>query len=248
VGISAFRDEESIRKGDQWMKRLETALQGCRAFIVLIGSEGVQRWVSAEVQVALSRHLSPRDDAKRLAIFPILFDSADRSALPPFLKLFQAEKWNAAEPLSASLREAIREGITRFDPAITIEKGICPFLGLRAFGQEHAKWFFGRRKETLEALGKLGDQLQTNPEHLSPGNGATYKRWLQVEGDSGAGKSSLVAAGMLPLIERGWLWARTGFEHWTILRPMLPGRKPEPLPMAYEAETGPCFQRHVRLK
>ena len=46
--------------------------------------------------------------------------------------------------------------------------------------------------------------------------GANYYRWLQIEGNSGAGKSSLVHAGMLPMIEQGALWARTGFDHWTI--------------------------------
>ena len=31
---------------------------------------------------------------------------------------------------------------------------------------------------------------------------------------------------MLPMIEQGALWARTGFDHWTIIGPMMPGKDP----------------------
>ena len=102
----------------------------------------------------------------------------------------------------------------------------CPFLGLNAFQQKDARLFFGRRQETLEALACLGDQQQTNPENLHGSGGTHYCRWLQIEGNSGSGKSSLVNAGMLPMIERGALWARTGFDHWRMLGPMLPGKDP----------------------
>ena len=59
AGLSVFRDEDAIRVGDRWMTRLEEALEGCSAFVLLVGRDGVQRWVGAEVQVALNRHLSP---------------------------------------------------------------------------------------------------------------------------------------------------------------------------------------------
>ena len=51
AGFAVFRDEESIRKGDRWITALEEALTKCTAFIVLIGRDGVRRWVNAEVQV-----------------------------------------------------------------------------------------------------------------------------------------------------------------------------------------------------
>ncbi len=43
-------------------------------------------------------------------------------------------------------------------------------------------------------------------------SGGAYHRWLQIEGNSGSGKSSLVNAGMLPMVECGALWAHTGYE------------------------------------
>ncbi|MCB1949145.1 toll/interleukin-1 receptor domain-containing protein, partial [Nitrosomonas sp.] len=107
AGLSVFQDEDAIRVGDRWVTRLEQALQQCTAFVLLVGRDGIQRWVGAEVQVALSRHLSPHDDAQRLPIFPILLDAAQPDALPPFLKLFQAEHWTPQNPLPDDLVSAI---------------------------------------------------------------------------------------------------------------------------------------------
>ena len=224
AGFAVFRDEESIRKGDRWITRLEEALKGCTAFVVLIGRDGVRRWVGAEVQVALIRHLSPHDDTQRLPIFPVLLEDTKPEALPPFLSLFQANRWSAAEPLPHALIDDIRNRAIRYEAQPVFDG--CPFLGLSAFKREHANLFFGRRAETLAALACLGDQQQSNPEHLQSSNGANYHRWLQIEGNSGSGKSSLVRAGMLPMIELGALWARTGFDHWRVLPAMMPGKDP----------------------
>lgn len=222
--LSVFMADESLRVGDRWLGRLQEVLQGCSAFVVLAGRDGVRRWVGAEVQVALIRNLSPEEDEDRLPIFPILLEEALPETLPPLLALFQATRWTPSEALPAGLTDAIRKHAIRLDspPAI---KG-CPFVGLNAFTSKDSRLFFGRRRETLEALACLGDQQQANPEGLRGGGGGAYCRWLQIEGNSGTGKSSLVNAGMLPMIEQGALWARTGFERWIILGPMMPGQDP----------------------
>jgi hypothetical protein len=225
AGLSIFQDEDAIRIGDRWVTRLQEALKACSAFVVLIGRDGVQRWVGAEVEIALTRHLSPHDDAERLPIFPVLLErDAGPEALPPLLALFQSIRWSPTEPLPNTLIDAIRSRETRLDYREPYDG--CPFLGLNAFGRGDARLFFGRRKETLEAIAGLGDQRESNPDGMHGGDGAGYYRWLQIEGNSGSGKSSLVHAGMLPMIERGALWPRTGFEHWWMLGPMMPGRDP----------------------
>jgi formylglycine-generating enzyme required for sulfatase activity len=224
AGLSVFKDDDSLRGGDRWLERLQQVLNGCSAFVVLAGRDGVRRWVGAEVQVALIRHLSSEKDDERLPIFPILLEEVAPETLPPFLALFQASRWRAAEALPAGLIDAISAHAIRLDSPPAIEG--CPFVGLNAFTSKDARLFFGRRRETLEALACLGDQQQANPEGLHGGGGSAYCRWLQIEGNSGTGKSSLVNAGMLPMIERGVLWARTGFEHWTLLGPMMPGKDP----------------------
>ncbi|MER2546412.1 MAG: SUMF1/EgtB/PvdO family nonheme iron enzyme [Candidatus Accumulibacter phosphatis] len=223
AGLSVFKDDDSLRTGDRWLERLQEALHGCSAFVVLIGREGVRRWVGAEVQVALIRHLAPAKDAERLPLFPIFLEDARPETLPPFLVLFQATRWRAAEALPATLLDAIRARAIRLDSPPAIEG--CPFVGLNAFTSKDSRLFFGRRKETLEALACLGEQQPADPDRLRAG-GAGFCRWLQIEGNSGAGKSSLVNAGLLPMIEQGALWARTGCERWRILGPMMPGRDP----------------------
>lgn len=82
AGLTVFHDEDAIRVGDQWMTRLRDALQDCSAFVVLVGRDGVRRWVGAETQVALNRHFAPHDDAERLPIFPVLLQGAAPEDLP----------------------------------------------------------------------------------------------------------------------------------------------------------------------
>jgi formylglycine-generating enzyme required for sulfatase activity len=224
AGLVVFKDDTSLRSGDRWLSKLQQAVRGCGAFLVLVGRDGVQRWVGAEVEVALCRHFSDHDDRDRLPIFPVLLGDTAPESLPPFLTLFQNTRWDGVAALPDELVDALRARRNRFDSGPTFDG--CPFLGLGAFTRNHARLFFGRRVETLEALAGLGDQTESNPEGLAGCGGSAYKRWLQIEGSSGAGKSSLVQAGMLPMIERGALWARTGFEKWQILGPMMPGCEP----------------------
>jgi hypothetical protein len=91
----------------------------------------------------------------------------------------------------------------------------CPFVGLAAFRIDQAHLFFGRQKETLDALACFDTR-----------RAAATVRWLEINGNSGSGKSSLMQAGLLPLVDEGWLWPRTGFAHWRRIGPMMPGERP----------------------
>lgn len=70
----------------------------------------------------------------------------------------------------------------------TITYTIDPFPGLRPFEPEHSALFFGREEQTDELLRRL-----------------ERTRFLAVVGDSGSGKSSLVRAGLIPALQRGYL-------------------------------------------
>jgi tetratricopeptide (TPR) repeat protein/tRNA A-37 threonylcarbamoyl transferase component Bud32 len=70
----------------------------------------------------------------------------------------------------------------------------CPVPGLAPFTEAQAELFFGRDEE-LQALFTLLGELHTGP-----------RRWLQVEGPSGVGKSSLLQAGLLPRLARTPEW------------------------------------------
>ncbi|MFB1483663.1 serine/threonine-protein kinase [Corallococcus sp. RDP092CA] len=62
----------------------------------------------------------------------------------------------------------------------------CPIPGLAPFTESHAALFYGRDAEVAALLGLL--------EEARVG----ARRWVQVEGPSGGGKSSLLHAGLLP--------------------------------------------------
>jgi WD40 repeat protein len=67
--------------------------------------------------------------------------------------------------------------------------GACPFPGLRPFEPEDAHLFYGRERQTRELLQRLSNH-----------------RFLAVVGSSGSGKSSLVRAGLLPALRKGFLF------------------------------------------
>lgn len=78
------------------------------------------------------------------------------------------------------------------------KKGVSPFPGLRRLTPEDAPIFFGRYREIKGLLLKLIDPVN---------------RFIAITGASGAGKSSLVAAGLRPQLSmnailgsKDWLW------------------------------------------
>jgi WD40 repeat protein len=77
-------------------------------------------------------------------------------------------------------------------PVAGQEEWECPYRGLAAFGVQDARYFFGRDRLTRELLNKLSERLR--------GGGP-----VAVLGASGAGKSSLLQAGLLPALRRGAL-------------------------------------------
>ena len=65
----------------------------------------------------------------------------------------------------------------------------CPYRGLASFGPGDARWFFGREQATKELLRRLAERTGSGP--------------LVVVASSGAGKSSLLRAGLLPALRAG---------------------------------------------
>jgi WD40 repeat protein len=87
-----------------------------------------------------------------------------------------------------------------------------PYRGLGAFEEQDAAFFFGRETAITELLGRMSRLMQ------GPG-------LLVVSGVSGAGKSSLLQAGVLPAIRGGRLAAVPGSASWPCLV-FTPGRSP----------------------
>jgi WD40 repeat protein len=88
---------------------------------------------------------------------------------------------------------------------------VRPYPGLAAFGETDADWFYGREHLTAVLLDELRERLRG----ASP---------LMVVGASGAGKSSVLRAGLLPELDTGGL-AEPGSEGWPRII-MTPGPLP----------------------
>lgn len=216
VGVEVWWDREGIGWGDEWIGKLQEELTKCGTYIILVGSSGVRKWVKAELSVALKRHIE-----EDLPIFPLLLPGVTPDSLPPFLSTIQAE--SLPEPLDdidyQGLAKRLSSGVLTSAPisASPVPSDVCPFPGLEAFGEKEAQFFVGRQKETLDAVRCLGLGLD-----------GVYRRWLQVEGASGVGKSSLVKAGLIPTIKKGWAGsAEAGtWSAWRVLEPMRPSTNP----------------------
>ncbi|MFE5332191.1 AAA family ATPase [Embleya sp. NPDC056575] len=79
--------------------------------------------------------------------------------------------------------------------------GECPYPGLSSFGPEQARWFFGRDRLLAELTERLDDRRDRGGMQM-------------VIAPSGAGKSSLLRAGLVPALART---ALPGSHRWPML-------------------------------
>ncbi|VXD17528.1 hypothetical protein PL8927_600002 [Planktothrix serta PCC 8927] len=95
-------------------------------------------------------------------------------------------------------------------PPLDLEKS--PYRGLESYEEEHEDLYFGR-KEQIEQLYKT--VINSNNRSLTV-----------VLGASGTGKSSLVKAGLIPLLRKQKLEANYSLQKWEILKPIRLGESP----------------------
>jgi hypothetical protein len=222
-GVSVFMDTQSIVSGDLWLEQIESEIISAKKFLILVGKEGIQRWTRAELTIALNHHLEV--SGAKYSIHPILLDETEASILPPLLRTFQSISISNTETVHNVIANILSKQTitTNTDRQISYN----PFMGLSSFGKNQSHLFHGRSKEVLDILDilswrrpKNGFSISIN-EHLR-----YYTRWLQIDGSSGIGKSSLIFAGLLPEIERGGLCWREDITAWTVIDPIVPGAEP----------------------
>jgi len=138
------------------------------------------------------------------------------------------ERFGTAGDFIHALKIALGEGnyIVQSGQTVTFDtktkpiEAVNPYKGLRPFEEADVEDFFGR-----DALvRKLIERLET-PTTLKTSNRTRETepfRFLAVVGPSGSGKSSVVKAGLLPALRRGFL---PGSARWVISQ-MTPGNNP----------------------
>jgi Caspase domain len=112
-----------------------------------------------------------------------------------------------ADDLILSANPAYHPARPALRPQLPPSGDVCPYPGLMAYKPEQAPWFFGRDRLTADLTARLAGRLA--------GGGP-----LVVVAPSGAGKSSLLQAGLIPALARGELTV-PGSGHW----PLVPMRR-----------------------
>ncbi len=102
----------------------------------------------------------------------------------------------------AELRRArVDHDMTLPDEPDSTDTDVCPYPGLASFGLAETHWFFGRKPDTDAVIDQLAARLAGGVP-------------LAVVAPSGAGKSSLLAAGLVPALADG---ALPGSQDWPVV-------------------------------
>lgn len=168
LGTATYMAPEQCRDAAAVTDRTDVYALGAMLFELIAGRPP---FVADDAIEMVSKHLQEVPSAVRQLV----------PGTPPLLNSLIASmlaKAPETRPTMLRCREA-------FGQPWSHEPEECPFPGLQPFSIEHAELFFARDEEIAEVISLLkrsGDE----------------SRWVQIEGPSGVGKSSLVQAGILP--------------------------------------------------
>ncbi|WP_159770854.1 NACHT and WD repeat domain-containing protein [Streptomyces sp. HM190] len=144
----------------------------------------------------------PAHFAALAAVLHVLIPEARRARPAPVSKgLYDLAQWQrlweraVADPAGertapAGLSAAEEQPAAGDAPAVP--GGVCPYRGLASYRQQDARWFFGRERSTDALVGQLRAVERTGG-------------LVMLVGASGAGKSSLLNAGLVPAVRDGAL-------------------------------------------
>jgi hypothetical protein len=193
-----FDKEAGIHPGSDWERTLYRQIDRCDALVIILTPNWLSsKWCFAEFTQAraLGKVIIPL-----IASEPIgALVAADIQHLD-----LTSDREAALNQLERTLRQIESEGQAGFE----LPQGRPAFPGLMAFQEEDAAIFFGRDPEIREAIERLNARrVQGGP------------RIQMLFAASGAGKSSLMRAGVIPRLRRNG-------RAWIIAPPFRPGAKP----------------------
>lgn len=202
---NVFLASKSIRLGEDFAERIEARLRECDVLLVVVGARwrtirnpaGQPRiddendWVNREIVAAMEHGLR---------LIPVLLDGVsrlDESELPAIIARLARSQYLRLHHRNddrdiARLLDELAELVPGFEgprsvpgPPAEDDSAPCPYRGLQPFREEDAAVFHGRDREIARLT------------HL-----AAHRPVVVVAGASGSGKSSLVRAGLWPVLRR----------------------------------------------
>lgn len=229
-----FLDVESIDIGTPWPDTIRAALEQANVLLALIGPDWFietfphnkysfrlkdpHDWVRNEIARALEKE---KNESNPFFILPLNYEEdypkeevIDQFLPPELIPFFRkqamtirSDKAGFAEDLTLVLRkigELLQKNAAENTPETLLQtrqrlpvpdkykipKSNQPFIGLKPFVKEDCALFFGRDQDISDLIGKV----QAAPLVL-------------LTGKSGAGKSSLLDAGLLPRLETQFRWS-----------------------------------------
>ncbi|BAV98884.1 winged helix-turn-helix domain-containing protein [Lysobacter enzymogenes] len=162
-----------------------TALEPRMMEVLIALAERAGEVVSAEqLLIEIWRGTFYGDNPVHKTIAQLRRRLGDSSREPEFIETIRKRGYRLVAPVS--FPDDYRSGLPR---AAAWTQG-SPYVGLRSFDQDHSGVFFGRSRATAELLATLREQIDNQ------------RRFVLVAGASGCGKTSLLRAGVLPLLRQ----------------------------------------------
>jgi hypothetical protein len=190
--VRTFFDQRDLGAGQLWLPDLERRIEHeAQAVAVLVGPAGLGNTQQYEYQLALTRQTGEPG----FPLIPVILPATPDWRVPRgFLGLQTWVKFGATTDVRqdpAGLQRLLAAIRREAADAETVRGTICPYKGLAFFDEADSAVFFGRDAEA-------GALLET----------VVQSRVAALIGRSGAGKSSMVRAGLLPRLRRhpGGVW------------------------------------------
>jgi formylglycine-generating enzyme required for sulfatase activity len=189
--LNTFIDRERLTLGKRWFEEIEEALRKSRAVAVFYGKNGLGRWQNLEMILAIDLQATAKPNDGQVLVIPVILPGADLERAPRFLllnnycDLRSPGSWQNLEKLAQTV---LHQNLSpqRFLDSLPLHDGLRnPYRGLDYFREEDAPLFFGRDDIAL----KLLDKVKTCA-------------LVALVGNSGTGKSSVVRAGLMPLLRK----------------------------------------------
>lgn len=210
-----FFAPKSLLPGTYWAPELAKGVAESKAFILLVGENGLGPWQVIEYYEALDKRVKEPD-------YPLILVLLQGCPAPGLSFLRHLHWIVTPDPASEqSISQLTRAAQQKAEQPSDLWRYTAPYRGLAAMTEADSDFFFGRARETsevLEALARVKDRIPI------------------LLGNSGVGKSSLAQAGVLASLKRqapppnalelsSWPIAFRNSRSWCFLK-LRPGQQP----------------------